>query len=65
MWKCSEFELDCTSEPELFEDATERRSEERDAWLSAHSYMPYVYMLPIEIRVSKWINSCYRFWIEK
>jgi hypothetical protein len=62
IWKCSEIELECVSEPELFEDMTDAGdSEEWDEWINAHSYMPYVYMLPIEIRVSKWINSCYRF----
>ena len=65
VWKCSEFELDCTSEPELFEDMEDDRSDEWDEWMAAHSYMPYVYMLPIEIRVSKWINACYRFVMEK
>lgn len=62
MWKCSEFELDCMSEPELLEDNLRMAvTEEWDEWMTAHSYMPYVYMLPIEIHVSKWINSCYRF----
>lgn len=66
IWKCSEIELECTSEPELLED--DQRMAVRDEWeewMNAHSYMPYVYMLPIEIRVSKWINACYRFVMEK
>ena len=62
IWRCSEIELDCVSEPELFCDTDEDGdSEEWDEWLRWHFYMPYVYMLPVEIRVSKWINWCYRF----
>ena len=56
IWKCSEFELECMSEPNLEDDI-----EAWESWIEFHSYMPYVYMLPIEIRVSKWINSVYRF----
>ena len=64
MWKVSEIELECSSEPELDEDG-EEDEEAFESWVEFHSEMPYVYWLPVELRVRAWINACYRFVMEK
>lgn len=52
-------DLDCEGEPDLYEGDT--NAEAFDEWLAEHTYMPYVYWLPVEVRVRQWINSKYRF----
>lgn len=62
LWRVSEIELECTSEPELFDDEPRMAvRDEWEEWMNAHSYMPYVYWLPIDLRVLRWINELYRF----
>ena len=45
--------IDCESEPGI-------EGEEYDYWLRQHTYMPYVYMLPIHRRVTEWLQEKYR-----
>ena len=53
-WEADEVHLDCVSEPSI-------RSRKHKAWLDQHTYMPYVYWLPVAKKVKKWINEHYRF----
>lgn len=46
--------VDCDSAPDLDSPAF-------DEWVSTHSYMPYVYMLPIAIRITAWVNKRFDF----
>lgn len=63
-WIASGIRLECTSEPELEEGATEATEEAWQDWLNRHSYMPYVYWLPVDRKALAWINSRHRFRIE-
>lgn len=45
---------ECDTEPE-------EHTEEWRAWVERHSKMPYVYQLPVDVKVLKWINEHYRF----
>ncbi len=49
---------DCTAEPDV-------ESSEWDAWLEIHSDMPYVHQLPVDLKVTAWINANFRFDMEK
>jgi len=53
-WTCSEVDLSCETEPDLDNDGFED-------WLRGHTEMPYVYMLPVKLTVTKWVNAHYRF----
>lgn len=53
-WKAEGIELQCGSEPEI-------DNPEWDDWLEQHSYMPYVYQLPVELKVIGWLNRHYRY----
>ena len=55
-WIANTVELDCEGEPDIESD-----TEAFDEWLGEHTYMPYVYWLPVTELVTKWINSKYRF----
>lgn len=46
--------LDCVTEPDI-------DSDEWEGWMDGHSQMPYVYMLPVCVKVEAWINERYRF----
>jgi len=62
LWRVSEIELECTSEPELFDDEPRMAvRDEWEEWMNIHSYMPYLYWLPVDLRVLSWINELYRF----
>ena len=50
---------DCMREPEQTYNKMWRD------WFRQHSYMPYVYQLPVDIKVAKWINQNFRFDMEK
>ena len=43
------------SEPDVADE------DEFDDWIQYHSDMPYVYMLPIEKRILKWLNAWHEF----
>lgn len=53
-WSASDLAVTCETEPDI-------DSDEFEEWLESHSEMPYVYMLPLEMRLMKWINERYRF----
>jgi len=54
-WRCQEAKLECESEPDIddpdFMD-----------WLNWHYDMPYVYWLPLETRLTRWVNR--RYWFD-
>ena len=57
MWGAMEDEtphVECGNEPDVL-------SKEWDDWYFSHSKMPYVYQLPVELKVAKWLNATYRF----
>lgn len=54
-WQAEHIECLCHNEPE------EMDSKEWDEWLSVHSDMPYVYQLPVDLRVLAWVNARYRW----
>jgi hypothetical protein len=53
-WSAENVHADCALEPDI-------RSDKWDAWSTAHSVMPYVYQLPVDQEVEKWVNEHYRF----
>lgn len=53
-WKASSVCVQCLSEPDL-------DSPEWDYWLAQHSVMPYVYQLPVDLKVIDWLNHTYTF----
>ena len=53
-WKADSLEGDCVTAPDF-------ESSDFYDWLYQHSYMPYVHMLPIQIKVEKYISENYRF----
>lgn len=53
-WSLSCGHADCASEPDIDGD-------EWDGWFAVHSQMPYVYQLPVDQKVTAWINERYRF----
>lgn len=59
-WLAVHLELDCESEPEL-DDNDDASLERFDEWLAEHTYMPYVHMLPVETKVTAWVNKNYRW----
>ena len=54
LWVGDHYDMRCSTEPEL-------DSEEWDDWFQSHCEMPYVYQLPVDEKVIKYINSKYRF----
>jgi hypothetical protein len=57
-WAASEVTVDCVSEPAIDGGNWE-------SWYWQHSYMPYVYQLPVDMKVLEWINKTYRFKISQ
>jgi hypothetical protein len=53
------FKIDCTSEPDLEKIDTF----EWEEWFSTHWSMPYVDWLPLEIKMSKWLNNNYQLYL--
>ena len=53
-WSADMIESECQSFPGY-------ESEDFEDWLSNHSIMPYVYQLPVDQQVKKYINERYRF----
>lgn len=51
-WVADDIASDCASEPDM-------DSPEWDEWIEHHTYMPYVYMLPVHETILRWINSNY------
>jgi len=59
-WSAEEIDLECDTMPDLAED-NPSSLEAWDEWHARHSYMPYVYWLPVTVAVLRWINRRYRF----
>jgi hypothetical protein len=57
LWMADSFDMDCETMPEL-------DSEEWEDWFQSHCEMPYVYQLPVDEAVKKYINKKYRFSIK-
>lgn len=53
-WDCMFAKLECETEPDI-------SSRKWDEWFRWHYDMPYVYWMPLEIRLTKWINERYCF----
>lgn len=53
-WMVDSMTSECSTEPDI-------ESDEWEDWFSNHSDMPYVYQLPVDMRVQDWINERYRF----
>lgn len=47
--------FDCASEPENTDSAKWR------VYVNEHTYMPYVYRLPVAIKIERWVAENYRF----
>jgi len=47
---------ECAAEPDMEED-----EEAWETWLANHSIEPYTYQLPVDMKVTAWINERYRF----
>jgi hypothetical protein len=56
-WTADMAKADCLREPS-------ERSRKYDDWIKQHTYMPYVYWLPLEIALTRWVNGRYRFRVE-
>jgi len=53
---------ECMGEPdEPSEDAEQEEWDEYDEFHDSHMIMPYVYLLPVQIKVGEWINENFRF----
>jgi hypothetical protein len=48
-WFADEAKADCDTEPDIV-------SPDWRNWMDRHSEMPYVYMLPVEERIQRWLN---------
>lgn len=48
----------CITEPDII-------AEDYDEWLNGHFSMPYVDWLPVDQKVTRWINDHYRFDMDK
>ncbi|MFS0489490.1 hypothetical protein [Leadbetterella byssophila] len=57
LWMATNFDCRCHSEPDIEE------SEDWNAWMRVHSDMPYVFQLPVDERVKRYIQKHYRFWM--
>lgn len=53
-WLADSITVDCETEPDI--DSDEWRE-----WFDSHSDMPYVYQLPVNVKIENWINSNFRF----
>lgn len=53
-WMLESFETECNSEPDI-------ESDDWELWWHNHSLMPYIYQLPVNEKIKKWVNNNYRF----
>ena len=58
LFAASEIVADCVEQPEIGPGTP---LDEWHEWEKAHSDMPYVYWLPISMKILAWVNSHYRF----
>ena len=54
-WRCAFAKLECETEPDIDDP-------EFDEWMRWHYDMPYVYWLPLETQMTRWINR--RYWFD-
>jgi len=54
LWMAEDIESDCSNCPEWDDPKFHQ-------WIEAHSQMPYVIQLPVDMAVQKWINERFRF----
>lgn len=59
-WFASESGIDCVTEPDLDDDDVSK-CERWDEWTDSHSVMPYVYWLPVDLKVVDWLKKNYRW----
>lgn len=50
-WLADSIDLDCVTEPDIEAD-----NGQWEAWITQHTYMPYVHWLPVDLKVQDWIN---------
>lgn len=53
-WEADTVKINCETEPDI-------DSDEWWPWHNRHWSMPYVYWLPLEEAVTKWVNERYRW----
>jgi hypothetical protein len=53
-WTAEQLEVDCDNEPDI-------ESDKWDEWMHNHSYMPYVFHLPVNNKIEDYIKSNFRF----
>lgn len=53
-WSADFAKADCETEPSI-------GSGKWEEWIKQHTYMPYVYWLPLETILTRWVNKHYRF----
>ena len=49
-WEVATAQVDCTAEPDIDTD-------EWNDWWNAHRHMPYVYQLPVDEKVMRWLRT--------
>lgn len=62
-WIASGVDVECKTEPAIVFGTPKAKASQRDwdEWMAQHTYMPYVYWLPVTNRVETWVNAQYRF----
>jgi len=55
-WACDNSAIECVGEPDLEPD-----TDAWDEWFAQHNVMPYVHWLPVDVKVTRWINQNYSF----
>lgn len=60
-WQADGIRLECYSEPALEEGCDKATEAAWQDWLDAHTYMPYVYWLPVDKKVLSWMATKFRF----
>jgi hypothetical protein len=53
-WSADFAKADCDTEPRM-------GGQRWEEWIKRHTYMPYVYWMPLEIALTRWVNKHYRF----
>ena len=57
-WTAEAVKIDCVTSPDY---GTSEDEDEMDSFLRSHWSMPYVDWLPLEKRVTDWVNQRYRW----
>ena len=59
LWVAEFANTQCTTEPTI--DEIEGDYDDWIEWINQHTVMPYVYWLPVDQRITKWLAHHYRF----